>query len=469
MDQAHAPRPAQAPLGLWDTVSLIVGIIIGVGIFKAPGEVFLNLGGPWAVLGAWTLGGILSLVGALCFAELASTYPRSGGEYVYLTRAYGSAVGFLFAWAQLAVIRTGAGIAALAYIVAEAASQLVDLSDAGLVATAVVVIAALSLVNVLGTIPGKHTQNWLTIAKVVGLAGLVLAGFFLARPAASGAPAAAPVAAGSFWMAMIFVMYTYDGWNEASYVAGEVHQWRRTVPLALVLGTGAVMAIYLLVNSAILVGLGFATAHTVPAPVTTMVSEALGPQGGNAMRLLIIISALGAISGTIFAGARLYAELGADHGLFAPLSRWSHRWQSPAGALWFQAAISIVTVVAVGLCGFGQRGFDVLVTVTAPVFWLFFLLTGLALFVLRIKEPDIERPFRVPGYPFTPLVFCGWCTYMLAGSVIYAKAQGLIGLGILAVGLPLYVLSRKLTPRWKPTFQPTRITLGEVPTQRVAG
>src|SRR5271156_1590330 len=118
MDQAHAPRPAQAALGLWDTVSLIVGIIIGVGIFKAPGDVFPNLGGPWAVLGAWTLGGILSLVGALCFAELASTYPRSGGEYVYLTRAYGSAMGFLFGWAQLAVIRTGAGIAALAYIVA---------------------------------------------------------------------------------------------------------------------------------------------------------------------------------------------------------------------------------------------------------------------------------------------------------------------------------------------------------------
>jgi len=467
MEQAHAPRSVRAPLGLWDTVSLIVGIIVGVGIFKAPGEVFLNLGGPWAVLGAWTLGGVLSLVGALCYAELASAYPRSGGEYVYLTKAYGSPVGFLFAWAQLAIIRTGAGIAALAYIVAEAASQVIELSDAGLVATAVLVIAALSLVNVLGTIPGKRTQNWLTVTKVAGLAGLVTAGFFLTPSPVSAAPAT-PAASGSFWLAMVFVMYTYDGWNEASYVAGEVP--RRTVPVALLIGTGAVMALYLLVNSAILVGLGFATAHTTAAPVPTVVGDALGPLGGHAMRLIIIVSALGAVSGTIFAGARLYAEFGADHGLFAPLSRWNRRWQSPAGALWFQAAISIVTVLVVGLRGLGQSGFEVLVTVSAPVFWLFFLLTGLALFVLRLKDPGIERPFRVPGYPFTPLVFCAWCAYMLAASVLYAGEQGLIGLAILAAGVPLYFISRKLASRSRPVLQPVPvpISLDEIPASRVA-
>ena len=168
--------PAPATMGRWDTVSLIVGIIVGVGIFQAPGAVFQSVSGPWSALGVWALGGVLSLAGALCFAELASTYPRSGGEYVYLNRAYGPSVGFLFAWAQLAVIRTGAGIAALAYIVANQARQICDLGEAGLVLTAVLAIALLTLINIFGAIPGKRTQNWLTVAKLLGLAALVSPG-----------------------------------------------------------------------------------------------------------------------------------------------------------------------------------------------------------------------------------------------------------------------------------------------------
>jgi amino acid transporter len=138
--------------------------------------------------------------------------------------------------------------------------------------------------------------------------------------------------------------------------------------------------------------------------------------------------------------------MGADHRIFAPLGRWSRRWQTPVGALIAQAAISIATVLIVGACGFGRRGFDAILEYTAPVFWLFFLLTGLSLFVLRWREPDVERPFRVPGYPVTPLLFCAWCAYMLVATAIYAGALGLVGLGVLALGLPLYALSRRLPP-----------------------
>jgi amino acid transporter len=481
MGHKQPPRQSSASLGLWDTVSLIVGIIVGVGIFETPGEVFRKVDGPWTALGVWALGGILSLIGALCYAELASAYPRSGGEYIYLTRAYGPGVGFLFAWAQLAVIRTGAGIAALAFIVADAAGQLIDLTTAGLVATAVLAIAVLSLINVLGTLPGKRTQNFLTLAKVAGLGVIVSAGFFLARPAPATTPAPS-AGTGSFWgvtislsAAMIMVMYTYDGWNEATYVAGEVQGWKTTIPRALLLGTGAVTAIYLLVNAGLLLGLGFdaVSGKDAPPPVTALAAAALGPAGAKALNILILISALGAASATIFAGARLYAGFGADHGLFAPLSRWSPVWHSPAGALWFQAAVSILAVLAVGASGYGKTGFSLLVTVSAPVFWFFFLLTGLSLFVLRIVEPAVERPFRVPGYPVTPLLFCGWSAYMLVGSVMYAGVLGLIGLVILAVGLPLYYLSRKLTPRHRSSFLTTTAVIdsaeSEAATQRIAG
>lgn len=448
MAKTHSSRPpAPATLGLWDTVSLIVGIIVGVGIFETPGEVFRSVDGPWGVLGAWALGGALSLVGALCFAELASAYPRSGGEYVYLTRAYGSAVGFLFAWAQLAVIRTGAGIAALAYIIANHAGQIIDVGTAGLVAVAVAAIALLTLINILGAIPGKRTQNWLTVAKVAGLAALVIAGFSLAGGRTE--PARPLATSGTFWVAMLMILYTYDGWNEATYIAGEVQNWRRTVPIALVLGASAVTAIYLLVNCAILMGLGFDGARAVQYPTIEVVSLALGDYGAVALSILVIVSALGGANGTILAGSRLYAELGADHRIFKSLGRWSQRWQSPVGALLVQGAISIGTVLVIAALGYGQMGFKVIVDATAPVFWLFFMLTGLSLLVLRIKEPHVERPFRVPGFPITPLIFIGWCTYMLVGSAQYAWTQGptsLMGLGVLLLGVPLYFVSRTLRP-----------------------
>ncbi|MBL8793068.1 MAG: amino acid permease, partial [Planctomycetia bacterium] len=382
----------QPRLSLWDTVSIIVGIIVGVGIFSTPGRVFASVSGPWQALAVWTLGGLLSLIGALCFAELASTYPRTGGEYLYLTRAYGSPVGFLFAWAQLTVIRTGGSIAAVAYIFGDYATRLWHMPPEASGLFAALAIVVLTGINILGTTCGKNTQNALTVAKVLGLGGIVLAGFLCAgsRPA----PAVQTVVPEpSFALAMIFVLYAYAGWNDAVYVSREVLDGQRTVPLALIVGTLAVTAIYLLVNGAYLVGLGFAAARGAGEylPAET-VALALGDRGEQAILVLVLVSALGSINGTIFTAARLYAAFGAEHRLFAPLGRWHPHLGAPVFALLMQMALGIALVAGVGLYWGGTAGFDSLVTATAPVVWIFFLLTGFSVFVLRWRDAQLVRP-----------------------------------------------------------------------------
>jgi amino acid transporter len=452
-DQSSADLKVPAPLGLWDTVSIIVGIIIGAGIYKAPDGVFAYVSAPWQVAMVWLLGGILSLLGALCFAELASTYPRSGGEYVYLTRAYGPGVGFLFAWAQLAIIRPGGGIAIPAYVLAEAAANLGDLGRASSTAVAAVAIALLTFINLLGAKPGKRTQNLFTLAKIASLAGIVVAGFALSRaPTSEGLRPRTE--AGSFIGMMIVVLYAYDGWNEAAYVSSEVRERRRNLPRALLIGTSAVTVIYLLVNLAYVAGFGFETARTHQVGAEGILRETLGPTAGGVMSVLVIISVLGALTGMIFTGSRIFSELGTDHRLFAPLGWWSVRFGTPVCSLLVQCFISIGMIVGAAVWFPGKDGFDALLRCTAPVFWLFFLLTGAALLVLRHRDPDAERPFRVPLYPLVPLLFCGWSGFMLFASLRDLPSEAIVGVAVLLAGLPLYLISRSLAKASEPSPKP---------------
>jgi APA family basic amino acid/polyamine antiporter len=436
-------EPIQPRLSLWDAICIIVGIIIGVGIFEVPGRVLERAPGPWEAVGVWALGGLLALVGALCFAELSSTYPRSGGEYVYLQRAYGPSVGFLFAWAQLAVIRP-AGIAALAFIFASHADDLWGLEGQGAVLLAVLSIVALTVINIVGVSLGSGTQNILTLAKVLGLAAIVGAGWFWADPQPVPLEERATMP-GWFAQAMIFVLWTYAGWHEAAYVASEVRDSRRNLPLALIAGTAAVTLIYLLVNAAVLIGLGYEVARGIPERQVMANVLDLAPleNAGAVFALLVMVSALGANNGMIFTTARIYSAFGSDHRLFDTFSHWSRRLGTPVRALIVQAVLSSGYVIGVSLRWKDRDGFDALVDSTAAVFWLFFLLTGIALFMLRYQEPDQPRPFRVPGYPVLPLIFCGWCGYMVYGAINYAKEQSLIGLAILLVGLPFYFIPQK--------------------------
>jgi amino acid transporter len=445
-------------LSLWDGVSVVIGIVVGVSLFKVPAAVFGNVASPAAGLAVWALGGALSLVGALCYAELAAAWPRSGGDYVYLSRAFGPAAGFLFGWAQLVAVLTGS-VGAMAYVFADYSATLFGGGHPAAIAAAAV--AGVTALNLLGVESGRRVQNALTLAKLAGLAGIVGAGLWLAG-SAPAAPASPSAGGGDFAFALVLVLYAYGGWTHAAYVASEVREPQRNVPRVLLLGTGAIALLYLGVNAAYLAALGFEGLRASSVPAADVLGAGLGPLAGHAMSLLVMISALGAIQGMVFTGARVYASTGVDHVAFAALGRWHPRSGVPARALLAQAAFALAWIGAVGSQGgraaldaaagalgapplpwqrFGG-GFDTLVASTAPVFWLFMLATGASLLRLRRRQPATPRPFRVPGYPWTPLVFCASCAFMLEASLRYAGGLALAGLLPLALGLPLAWLSR---------------------------
>jgi amino acid transporter len=458
-DQIDQPDKLPLRLGLWDAVSIIIGIVVGVSIFRASPLVFKNVSGPWMGLGAWALGGALSLVGALCYAELATTYPRIGGDYVYLSRAFGRWVGFLFGWGQLAVLLTGS-IGVMAYAFADYAVPLWDLDSSWTPWLAASAVTALTLLNLCGVVFGKAAQNVLTAAKVVGLVAIVVAG--LAIGGEGDWQVHKPIQGPGFGLAMVFVLYGYGGWSDSAFVAAEVRNRERNIPLALFLGITGITLIYLLVNVAYLAGLGFEGLRSSSAPAADVLTRVAGEWGGKAISVLVMISALGAMNGLIFTGARVNAALGSDHRVFALLGRWNLRLDVPVWSLLAQGSITLLLIVAVGT-GRGRSaidetlnaiglnglpwdeyygGFETLIAGTAPVFWTFFLLTGLALFQLRWLDRDRPRPFSVPCYPFIPYVFCLTCTYMLYSSLTYAKALSLLGVVPLLVGAPLYFLGR---------------------------
>jgi amino acid transporter len=461
-------RAVQARLGLWDAVSIIVGIVIGASIYQTPPTIFQKVPGPWAALGVWLLCGVLSLVGALCYAELATTYPRSGGDYVYLTRAFGPLAGFLFGWAQLAVILPGS-MGAMAFIFGEYAADLFGVArDAKAEFAALAgagAVVALAALNAAGVVFGKRVQNVLVATKVLGLGGIILIGLLWARPDAWQVSQPMAEDAAGFGLALILVLYAYGGWNDAALVAADVRQ-KRDLTRALVLGTLGITVIYLAVNTAYILGLGFDEArHYRPTIASDLARVGLGAAGAKAMNVLVMVSALGAINALLFTRSRLSLALGADHSLFAVLGRWHPTLKTPVWALAVQSVITLVMIFLVGtaagrgtidkaLTAVGVQpvpweryfgGFNTIFAGTAPVFWAFFLLTGLSLFVLRLKDRGIERPFAlpVPLFPLLPLVFCGTCAFGLYSASTYARWVSLIGAVPLAVGLPLYGLSRR--------------------------
>jgi amino acid transporter len=457
------PDELPARLGLWDAVSIIVGIVVGVSIFRVPQQVFSNTTGPWAALGAWFLGGVLSLIGALCYAELATTYPRIGGDYVYLTRAFGRGIGFLFGWAHVAVILP-ANIGIMAYAFADYAAPLVGRDDRAAPWLAVAAVTALTVLNLCGIVFGKSAQNVLTAAKILGLLAIIGAGL---TAASESWEVVEPVEGPGFGLAMVFVLYAYGGWNDSAFAAAEVRNRERNIPLSLLLGTAGITAIYLLANLAYMAGLGFEGARAASAPASSVLQNAVGPWGSKAISVIVMASALGAINGLIFTGARVYAAIGADHRAFAVLGKWNHRIDAPVWSLLAQGAITLLMILAVGTYAgrdaidasltairlppipwdkyFG--GFDTLIAGTAPVFWAFFLLTGISLFVLRWKDSEAPRVFSAPLYPLTPLAFCLTSIYMLYSSAVYARGISLLGIVPLLVGLPLYFVSQKRSAR----------------------
>lgn len=436
-----APR---ASLSVIDGVSIMIGIVIGIGIFRFPSLVASNVPDAFMFIGIWVVGGAITLIGALVYAELAAAYPSTGGEYHFLTRALGQPVGFMFAWARISVIQTGA-IAIVGFVFGDYAQQVFELGPYGSAIYAGTAIFLLTAVNLVGTYEGKNTQLLFT-ALTLGAVAIVVVGGFMAPAAVI--PVAPPVtspavAGGAMGFALLFVLFTYGGWNEAAYLSAEVRNVRRDMIRILVLGTTAITVIYVLINLAYLHVLGLDGLRKSNAVAADLMRHVLGEGGAITLSLIICCTALSTLNATIFTGARVYHALGEDLAALRGIGAWSGGGNNPRNALILQGAI------AIGLVIFGavtRSGIQSLVDYTFPVFWLFLLLVGVSFFVLRFREPYRERPFRTPLYPLTPLIFILTCAYLLYSTATYSGLGALVGLGVLVLGLPLLLLLRSRGP-----------------------
>jgi basic amino acid/polyamine antiporter, APA family len=426
-------KPKQL-LSLWDGIVLICGMVIGAGIFKAPSIVAANVGSNWEFMAAWVLGGAVSLCGALVYAELAARHPDTGGEYAFLSRGLGRGVAFVFAWARITVIQTGA-IAAVAFVFGDYASEMLRLGDKSSAIYAAIGVVGLTALNVVGTRESKTLQSVMQVLLFAGLVFIAVAGFIAGTPG-KAAPAAS---SGSFGLAMIFVLLTYGGWNEAAYLSGEVRDPRRNMIRILVGGILALTLIYLLVNLGYLAALGLGGMRESKAVAADVVRLVAGDKGVILLALIVCLAALTTMNAAIFTGARTSYALGRDFAALRGLGNWREAGSTPANALILQGAIALILVLASSIT---PDGFTAMVAYTSPVFWTFFLLTAITLFVFR-RGAEVPS-FRVPLYPVIPLAFCAACVYMLYSSINYVRfavefgVAVFAGIVIMAAGIPLY-------------------------------
>ena len=422
----HAqPQHLLNPLG---AVALIVGIVIGAGIFKTPSMVAGIAGDVGWVIAIWLVGALVSLMGALCYAELCTAYPHAGGDYHFLHRAFGRHVSFLYAWARATVINTGS-IALLAFVFGDYFSQVWSWGENGNAYWAFTIVLALTAINVLGVNASARVQMVLTAFEVLGLVAVVVAGFAVesATPSAPAAFSSTPPIA-MMGLCLVFVLLTFGGWNEAAYVSAELKGGSRTMVRVIVISMLLLTLIYILVNLALLHGLGLKGLADSKTAAADLLGLAFGPWAQKALGLFVAIAALTSINATMVVGARTSFALGRDWHSLSALGQWQSQTGSPTRAYLFQAAISIA-LIALGTQE--ADGFSAMVEFTAPVFWGFLCLVGLSLFWLRWRDPSTPRPFKVPLYPLTPAVFCLACAYLTYSSIGYAISQNAIHVALL--------------------------------------
>ncbi|MDQ3906766.1 MAG: amino acid permease [Acidobacteriota bacterium] len=446
-------------LTLTDSVSLVVGTVIGTGVVLKTAVMAQQLGTPALVLAAWLAAGLLSLAGALTYAELGAMFPRAGGEYVYLGKAYGDGAAFLYGWMQLAVAATG-GIAAVATAFAIFLSALVPLGGAWVERTfhvlgqeihwqfgmtqvvAVGAIVLFSAINCVGVVVGGRVQSLLTGAKILGIAVIVFGAFLLSRGAGwshLATPAGTPrwSGASAFGAAMLAALWAYNGWYALPLVAGEVERPQRNVPRGLIIGMLVVLAVYLLTNLSYFYALPFAevltsnsTAHRDALPVAAKAAQTfLGPVGAAFVSVAFIVSTVGALNGIILSNSRIPFAMARDRLFFRRLGD-VNKSRVPAWAIAFQGAWASVLALS--------GTFDQITTYTIFALWVFFGVTASTVFVLRRKMPDADRPYRTLGYPVVPLAFILVAAWLVINTIQTSPAESALGLALIALGLPVY-------------------------------
>jgi amino acid transporter len=418
----------------FSAVALIVGIVIGAGIFKTPSLVAALSGDAGWALVLWVTGALISIVGALCYAELCTAYPNAGGDYHFLHRAFGRNISFIYGWSRAMIINTGS-IALLAFVFGDYISTLVSLGTFSSVIWALLVVVLLTAVNLAGIHASSRMQTWLTVTEIVGLLAVVFAGFWVEAPASGAVQWFAQAPAPTQWgLCLVFVLLTFGGWNEAAYISAELKGGPRTMVWVILASMLTLTVIYLLVNTALLLGLGLSGLSQSKTAASDLLGFAFGPWAQKALGLFVAIAALTSINATMFVGARTNFAVGNDWKALRKLGQWQLDIGSPKQALILQALISI------GLIGLGTQeadGFSAMVEFTAPVFWGFLFLVGLALIWLRQADKHTSRPFKVPLYPVLPLIFCAACAWLTYSSITYAISQNAIhvSMGLIASGV----------------------------------
>jgi len=447
------PSPKSEPagyarrVGLFSGVMMVIGGIIGSGIFRNPQVVAQRVHTPGLTLGTWVLGGAIALIGAFVYGELGARFPRAGGGYVYIRDAYGTLPAFLYAWALLLMVATGA-IAAVAVTFANYFIALTGLAIAPNVLAGIAIVA-LTVVNFLGVRPGAVTQNIFTVLKLAALAVVIGAGLaalahWLPAPPPAGAPVAAPASPIlALAAALVPVLFSYGGWQQTNYIAEEIIDPERNLPRALVIGVIGVVIVYLLANWTYLATLGPAGLAASEAPAADAMGRLLGPAGRTFITAGIVVSTFGFLNLVILVSPRVYQAMAAD-GLFFPrLARLHPRYRTPGAALVVQC------VWAVLLLGLGTYGALLDYVVFAD--WITFSATASTLFIYRARARrqagGDPATFLTPGYPVTPLLFIAAGIYVVVGSIASNPANALKGTALLLAGVPVYLFWRSRAPR----------------------
>ena len=424
-------------IGYLDSTAIVVGTIIGSGIFLVPHNVAMHVGTPGSLFAVWVVGGLLSLAGALSLAELGAALPEAGGVYVYLREAYGKSLAFLYGWGMLVVIHSGS-VATLAVAFGIYSGAFLPLGPLERKLLASAVVAVLTAVNVLGVRPGSAVQTLFTFTKLAGLVIIVASAVFVrgVRPLTASLPLPTPrTTVSSFGVALIGVLWAYEGWHMLSFTAGEVKNPARVLPRSFFLGTVLVVLAYLSANLAYLRVLTLPALAQHQRVAATAMEILAGPRGRLFVSALILCSIFGALNGTILTGPRAYFAMARDGVFFSSVGRVHPRFHTPAVAVLLQGALSIVLAVS--------GTYEQLFTYVIFSAWIFYGAAVMAVLVLRRQRPSLERPYRIWGSPFLPIVFALAALGIVVNTMLTKPRESGFGLGIILLGLPIYFAWRR--------------------------
>ena len=440
---AHAmdgvPDRLPRQLGVWSAAAVLVGSTIGSGIFRVmggPDGVADRVGTVGAIGLIWIVGALVALMGALTLAELSAMYPRSGGIYVFIREAYGPMPAFLFGWTSLLVIRPSA-LGAISLIFAEYAERIVGYGSENVRWVAAGTLALLAAANLRSVRWGALVQNLSTVAKVAGIVGLAVVGFAFgggSGGALAGPIGLAPLSWAGFGLALVSVMWAYDGWADLTFVAGEVKDPGRTMPRAIIGGVLAVVAIYLVVNAAFLYLLPIARMRQSGLVASDAAQAVFGAMGASVVAAVVMVSTFGATNGTMMTGPRIFYAMAEDGNFFRPFAAVHSRWKTPYEAILLAAGLGIGYVLL--------RDFQQLADAFVLGIWPFYALAVGAVYILRRRRPEVERPYRTWGYPLVPAAFLLASVAMLLNSAVNTPAGFAIGFGVIVAGIPVFYLRR---------------------------